>query len=135
MRAEKPPLRIPTLNEPEPDLVIARGRDSIYLARHPESNEIAMAIEVSDTTYRYDRTEKFHAYASGGIPVYWIVNLPRRQVEVYMDPSPEGYGSARNYLGGEAIPVIIDGQQLGLIAVDDILPPQAAMSVPEGNGA
>ncbi len=35
-----------------------------------------MAIEVSDTTYRYDRTEKFHAYASGGIPVYWIVNLP-----------------------------------------------------------
>ncbi len=52
-----------------------------------------------------------------------------------MDPSPEGYGSARNYLGGEAIPVIIDGQQLGLIAVDDILPPQAAMSVPEGNGA
>ncbi len=26
------PARIPTLNEPEPDLVIARGRDSIYLA-------------------------------------------------------------------------------------------------------
>ena len=43
-------------------------------------------VEVSDSTLSQDRGKKLSAYAKGGIPVYWIVNLVDRQVEVYSRP-------------------------------------------------
>ena len=58
-----------------------------------------------------------------GIPVYWIVNLVARQVEVYTRPVKEGrYRSRKDYKPGQQVPVVIAGQQLRPIAVDDILP-------------
>ena len=125
------PARITDLNEPEPDLVIARWPRTAYRPRHPDATEIALIIEVSDTTYHRDRNEKLPAYAQGGIPVYWIVNLVKRQIEVYTDPGPEGYRTRVDFLAGQSVPVVIDGQPLGELAVNDILPP---LSV-EGNGA
>lgn len=125
------PARIPLFSEPESDLVIARGRWETYLKRHPMPEEIVLALEVSDSTYHRDRYEKYPIFARAGIPTYWIVNLARRQVEVYTDPSAEGYGSRRDYRPGESIPVVIDGQPIGQIAVDEILPPAPAAG-PEG---
>lgn len=125
------PARIPALNEPEPDGVVARGTRRAYLGRHPEPADIAMVAEVSDTTYHRDRYEKWPAFAAAGIPVYWIVNLPSRCVEVYTDPSPVGYATRQDYHDGQAIPVVIDGRPLGQVAVSEILPPPPA----EGNGA
>jgi Uma2 family endonuclease len=130
------PARIPDLNEPEPDDVVARGTRRAYLTRHPVPEEIALIVEVSDTTYHRDRYEKYPAFARSGIPIYWIVNLVQRRVEVYTDPSPEGYRSQRDYHAGDVVPVVIDGQPLGQIAVADILPPPQAEGTPaEGNGA
>src|SRR5262249_18396502 len=123
-------------NEPEPDLLVARGDDVRYLERHPQPSEIALVVEVSDTTYHRDRYEKYPAFAASGIPIYWIVNLSRRCIEVYTDPAPDGYRSQRDYHAGDVVPVIIDGTPLGQIAVDDILPPPQAAGAPaEGNGA
>ena len=116
--------------------MVARGTRRAYLARHPEPAEIALVVEVSDTTYHRDRYEKYPAFAGSGIPVYWIVNLVMRCIEVYTDPGPEGYRSQRDYHAGDVVPVIIDGVPLGQIAVDDILPPSQAAGAPaEGNGA
>ncbi|MHB1558035.1 MAG: Uma2 family endonuclease [Isosphaeraceae bacterium] len=130
------PARIPPLNEPEPDLLAARGDDARYLKRHPEPHEIALVVEVSDTTYHRDRYEKYPAFALARIPAYWIVNLPKRCVEVHTDPGPEGYRSQQDYHPGAVVPVTIDGVRLGEIAVDDILPPSEAAEAPaEGNGA
>jgi Uma2 family endonuclease len=127
--------RMPPSNEPEPDVVVARGTRATYLERHPDAANIALIVEVSDATYHRDRGKKWDANARSGIPVYWIVNLPRRRVEVYIDPSPEGYRSRQDYHAGEVIPVVIDGQELGRVAVDDILPPAPAVPTAEGNGA
>ena len=66
-----------------------------------------------------------------GIPIYWIVNLAKRQIEVYTDPGPEGYRRRVDFLAGQSVPLVIDGQPSGELAVDDILPPLSA----EGNGA
>ena len=57
-----------------------------------------------------------------GVPVYWIVNLFDRQVEVYTDPGPAGYAIRMDFPSGQQVPVVIDGRQRGQIAVDDILP-------------
>jgi Uma2 family endonuclease len=130
------PARIPILNEPEPDGVVARGTRRAYLGRHPEPADIALVVEVSDTTYHRDRYEKSPAFARAGIPVYWIVNLLRRCIEVYTDPGPQGYATQRDYRAGDIVPVVIDGRPLGQIAVDDILPPEpAAERQADSNGA
>jgi hypothetical protein len=61
-----------------------------------------------------------------GIPVYWIVNLKARQVEVYTLSKRRGaigYGKPRIFKTGQSVPVVVDGKEVGRIAVVDILPP------------
>jgi Uma2 family endonuclease len=133
LRGESP-ANIPPFDEPEPDIVIARGTRATYLERHPDPVDIGLIAEVSDTIYHRDRGKKWEANARSGIPVYWIVNLTRRRVEVYTDPTPEGYGSRREYHAGESILVVLDGEQIGRVAVNDILPPAPAVPPAESNG-
>ena len=130
------PARIPKMNEPEPDLAIARGAPATYDERHPDATEIALVIEVSDTTYHRDRYEKLPNFAKSGIPAYWIVNLLERQIEVYTRPVKTGrYRSRKDFKPGQQVPVIIDGRSLGEIAVDDILPRLPAMPTTSSNGS
>jgi Uma2 family endonuclease len=117
------PVRIPEFDEPEPDVTIVRGSDADYRHRIPTPEDVALPVEVSETTLRQDRGKKRTAYARAGLPVDWIVNLFDRQVEVYTRPVKEGrYRSRKDYKPGQQVPVVIDGQQLPPIAVDDILP-------------
>ena len=45
--------------------------------------------------------------------MYWIVNLVDRQVEVYSDPGPDGYGSSQILKPGQDVPVVIEGTSAG----------------------
>jgi Uma2 family endonuclease len=117
------PVRIPEFDEPEPDIAIIRGTDADYRGRLPTAADVALLVEVSETTLRQDRGKKRTAYARARIPIYWIVNLVARHVEVYTRPVKEGrYRSRKDYKPGQQIPVVIAGQLLPPIAVDDILP-------------
>jgi Uma2 family endonuclease len=129
-RSEQP-VRIPNHDEPEPDVTIVRGTDEDYEHRLPGPNDVGLLIEVSLATLDRDRNEKLSAYARGGIRVYWIINLVDRQIEVYTEPGPRAYGSRVDFQRGQAVPVVIDGQSLGQVAVDAILPSTPAL----GNGA
>jgi Uma2 family endonuclease len=84
------PITLPNQSEPEPDVVIARGRDEDYLAHHPYPKDILLIIEISDKTIDYDQTIKLSLYAEAGIYHYWIVNLPARQLELYSQPYQNG---------------------------------------------
>jgi Uma2 family endonuclease len=120
---QEQPVRIPAYDEPEPDISIVRGVNADYRSRVPEPADVALLVEVSDSTLSTDRGLKLPAYAKDGIPVYWIVNLVDRQVEVYARPVKAGrYRSHKVYKPGQQVPVVIAGQQLSPIAVDDILP-------------
>ena len=85
---EQSPVTIPPGNsEPEPDLVVARGPDErSTTTRHPNPRDIALVVEVADSTLPVDRDQKLNAYAAADIPEYWIVNLVDRRVEVYTMP-------------------------------------------------
>jgi Uma2 family endonuclease len=115
------PVRIPAYDEPEPDVAIIRGADSDYRHRIPDVADVGLLVEVSRTNPSADRLQGIF-YARGGILIYWIVNLIDRQVEVYTDPGPAGYATRQDFPSGQQVPVVIDGQQVGQIAVDDILP-------------
>jgi Uma2 family endonuclease len=116
------PVRIPRHDEPEPDVMIIRGSDADYRHRIATAADVALVVEVSETTLSQDRGKKRSAYAKGRIPVYWIINLVARQVEVYTRPVKGVYQTRKDYLAGQQIPVTIGGQRLRPIAVDDILP-------------
>jgi Uma2 family endonuclease len=111
-------------SEPEPDVVIVRGNTRDYLDRHPGAEDITLIIEVSDTTLERDRTSKKRLYARAGIPVYWIINLPEQQIEVYSEPVIEEntYQHRQDYVLSDEVPVAIAGQIIGHLSVGDLLP-------------
>jgi Uma2 family endonuclease len=116
------PVRIPAYDEPEPDVSVVRGTAEDFRQRHPGPAEVGLVVEVSLTTLDLDRGQKLSAYATHGIPVYWIINLVDLQIEGYTGPGPGAYQARADYKPGQAVPIVIDGQHLGDIAVSDILP-------------
>ena len=80
------PVSLDDESEPEPDLVVVRGRPADYRGSHPEHP--VLAVEVADSSLRFDREQKGSLYARAGIGDYWIVNLVDRVLEVYRDPAP-----------------------------------------------
>ena len=87
-----------------------------------EPADVAPLIAVSESTLGGDRGKKLPAYAKGGVPVYWIVNVDDGQVEVYSNPGPSGYQSHEVLAPGHVLSVVIDGVEVGEIPVADILP-------------
>jgi hypothetical protein len=113
-------------SEPEPDLVVVAGTARSHSSRHPEPREIALVIEVADSSLSFDRGGKSAAYARSGIVCYWIINLVNRQLEVYTDPSgpapSPSYRQRTDYGANTSVPLVIGGQQVALIPVSDLLP-------------
>ena len=113
-------------SEPEPDAMIVRGRRRDYQDRQPGPSDVPLVVEVADSTLRDDRRAKRRIYARAGIATYWIVNLIDGQVEVHTEPTGPGdsptYGR-REVFGPDAeIPVVLDGHEVGRVAVREILP-------------
>jgi Uma2 family endonuclease len=71
---------------PEPDLAVTREIDTAYDARHPETADILLIAEVTDTTYDYDTKRKSKLYARAGFQEYLILDLNEREVLVYQSP-------------------------------------------------
>lgn len=80
---QQSPLRLPDFSEPEPDFAILKpGAPGIPLAE-----DVFWLIEVSKSTYTFDRDKKLPDYAQHGIPEVWIVNINQNRLEVYRNPT------------------------------------------------
>jgi Uma2 family endonuclease len=112
-------------SEPEPDVSVVRGPVRRYRDHHPSPDEIALVIEVADSSLAEDRTVKARLYAAARLPIYWIVNLVDGQVEVYTEPrggrNPR-YRQRQDYAAEDAVPLLIAGPDCGTIPVGDLLP-------------
>ncbi len=113
-------------SEPEPDVMIVRGETWQYADRHPGPPDLALVVEVADATLARDQGLKKRLYARAGITIYWILNLPESCLEVYTDPSGPAaepdYQQRQNYGSSEIVPVVIEGGEVGRIAVQELLP-------------
>jgi Uma2 family endonuclease len=113
-------------SEREPDLAIVRGSTDDYPDRHPGPADLGLVIEVSHSTLPSDRVAKKLLYARSGIRFYWIINLVDRQVEALsnLDNSADApdYQRHEAYGPDAEAPVVLDGREVGRIAVRDILP-------------
>jgi Uma2 family endonuclease len=112
-------------SEPEPDLVVARGTSRTYLVHHPGPADVALVVEVADSSLSRDR-DKARIYARADMALYWIINLLDRQVAEYAQPSGPtalpAYALPTTYRGGDKIRLVLDGITLGDLAVADLLP-------------
>ena len=95
---EAKPVRL-ARSEPEPDFSLVRGKARDYVNRHPGPADIALVVEVADSSLARDR-----------------------RVEVYGNPGPDGYASQVVYAVGMDVPLVIDGVTVGRVAVADMLP-------------
>ncbi len=112
-------------SEPEPDFALVRGDENTYRHRHPGPADIGLLIEVSDSSLAIDRYDKGSIYAANGIPVYWVVNVIDKVIEVYTQPSGTGddaaYAQRDDYPVGTAVPVVLDGNTVGTITVAEVV--------------
>jgi Uma2 family endonuclease len=121
---EQKAIRLST-SVPEPDVSVVQAPMSRYAKRHPGPADIALLVEVAESSLADDRVLMTRVYARAKIPVYWIINLKDRQVEVYTQPKVgrnAAYQQRHDYRVNETVPVVIAGKEVGQIAVKDILP-------------
>ena len=126
---EEKPILISRFWAPKPDLSVLRGDDTVCARRLPRPADVALLVEVADTTYRRDRGVKWRKYASAGIPVYMIVRLAGSDTVLEIWTGPMGRGQSARYSNSvscsarasELAPVEIEGSCLGHIAVADLV--------------
>ena len=118
------PVTLSGTSEPEPDVAIVRGVPERYADHHPTPTDVIAAIEVAQSSLRFDRTTKQRNYALAGIGQYWIVNLAENQIEVYQEPLvAEGrYLHRHDYRRGEVLTLVLDAAVSIEVVVSDILP-------------
>ncbi|HYX28446.1 MAG TPA: Uma2 family endonuclease [Pyrinomonadaceae bacterium] len=97
------PVRLDTFSEPVPDVALLKPRHDFYAERHPTSEDVLLIIEIADTTVLTDRNVKVPLYARFRIPEVWRVNLPKKLVEVYSDPTDGPYRKQSNFQIGDTI--------------------------------
>ena len=111
-------------SEPEPDIAIVRGALTDYATRHPMHHEVALVVEVADTSLITDRY-KAELYAEAMIPVYWLINLIEECVEVMTGPqrlaNQYSYGLSQRFERGDVLKPIVDGHEMGAINVSELL--------------
>ena len=113
-------------SEPEPGVAVVRGDTGQYERSHPRPDDVALVVEVADASLDRDRSIKKRIYARAGIPVYWIVNLRERRIEVCTAPSgpmevPD-YRQQEFFADGSDVPLTIGAHGVGRIPVAALLP-------------
>jgi Uma2 family endonuclease len=121
---DQKPISIPG-SQPEPDLTIVRGPTRRYANHHPRPADIAVVMEVADSSIVEDRELKGKMYARVRIPVYWIINIVDFRVEVYTQPKGgklPAYRERRDYGPTETVPLILEGKEIAQVPVRELLP-------------
>ena len=85
--ASQNPVHLSDLSEPQPDISVLRARSDFYADSHPNPEDVLLAIEVADTSLRYDREVKLPLYARANIREVWLLDLEAGQLLVNREPA------------------------------------------------
>ncbi|HWE61369.1 MAG TPA: Uma2 family endonuclease [Chloroflexota bacterium] len=89
-------------DEPQPDVVVLRPSAEEHRGT-PLPGDVALMIEVSDSTLAYDRRVKLPLYARAGIAETWIADLQHDVIVQYADPQGGTYQAATTYRRGDVV--------------------------------
>jgi Uma2 family endonuclease len=117
------PVQLDDYSEPEPDLAIVRGGLLDYLEHHPQPSDVLFIAEVADSTLKRDCEVKDKVYAQAGIPDYWVLDVKKRKLHIYREPTPSGY--AYHLVCSEPSEVALLAFPEITVQLSDILPPKS----------
>lgn len=72
-------------------------------------DDILLAIEVSDTTLRYDLGKKAKLYAAHGVEHYWVFDVTAERLHRHSGPRESGYASIITGGFNDPVPLPIEG--------------------------
>ena len=112
------PVRLPPSSRPEPDLWVSRAGSGQHREATIEEADLALVIEVADSSIRRDEKVKLGIYARAGVPEFWIANVQREQITVYTQPDATGgkYGREVTYAATHDF----DHALLGAVVVEGV---------------
>lgn len=67
--------------------------------------DLALVIEIAETTQARDLSLKRLLYAAAGIPTYWVIDSARAVIHVHADPIDGDYADIRTVRFGAPLPV------------------------------
>ena len=97
------PVLILPRSEPQPDVLLLRRGPVSYSHKRPASEDVLLAVEVADTTVRYDRLVKGRLYARAGIAEFWLCLVADGVVEIYREPGADGYATVTHHGAGQFV--------------------------------
>jgi len=87
-------------DERQPDLALVQAE--ALEGSLPSASDVALVVEVAESSLLYDREVKLPLYARSGVPEAWVVDLAGGTIEVYSSPeaspgSVERYSESRSF--------------------------------------
>lgn len=89
-------------DEPQPDVVVLWPSAEEHRGT-PLPGDVALLIEVSDSTLAYDKRVKVPLYARTGIAEVWIADLQHNTIIQYIEPEGGTYRAVTTYRRGEVV--------------------------------
>jgi Uma2 family endonuclease len=90
-------------SEPEPDAFVLNRNIREIANVNPQPADLALVVEVADTSLALDLTTKAALYARAAIADYWVLDINARRLIVLRDPRDGAYQSLIAYEGTESI--------------------------------
>ncbi|HEX5998428.1 MAG TPA: Uma2 family endonuclease [Hyphomicrobiaceae bacterium] len=84
----------------EPDILISPRR---FKGANVPPQEVLLAIEVADSSLRYDTTTKARLYALLGVRDYWVVDAQSLLTRVHRQPAGSSYASVEQVPPSETL--------------------------------
>jgi Uma2 family endonuclease len=97
------PIKLSGKTEPQPDLVLLQPRADYYDTAHPMPSEVFLLVEVAESTIDYDRDVKIPIYSRSLIQEVWLFDLVAECLEVYRQPTPNGYSLMQKFWRGQKV--------------------------------
>jgi len=79
------------LSQPEPDIALLKYREDFYEKELPKGKDTLLIIEVSETSFSYDRQIKLPLYAQSAVPECWLIDLDKGEIQAFWQPAGDIY--------------------------------------------
>jgi Uma2 family endonuclease len=94
------PVDLGLISEPVPDISVVRQKR--YTA-HPTVADIALIVEVANTSLEDDLSRKKLMYAASGVREYWVLDVANRVLHVFSAPKRGNYSRHEIVAEDEAV--------------------------------
>jgi len=99
------PVQLSNISEPQPDLMLLRPRADRYREEQAGGTDTLLVVEVSASSFRYDRTTKLALYARHKVPEVWIVEVEGNRLHCFRALQGMQYTDVSSALEPKVMPV------------------------------